>query len=67
MFLDGPWDMINLKNSVKFKIGIATIPALRSIQLGRPDVSSALAGAVHGPEAIGAVDSHSPKPPVVKA
>jgi hypothetical protein len=45
----------------------AQTPALRSIQLGRPDVSSALADAVHGPEAIGAVDSHSPKPPVVKA
>jgi ABC-type glycerol-3-phosphate transport system substrate-binding protein len=27
-FLDGPWDMINLKNSVKFKMGIATIPAI---------------------------------------
>ncbi|HVA89384.1 MAG TPA: sugar ABC transporter substrate-binding protein [Chloroflexota bacterium] len=28
MFLDGPWDMINLKNSVKFPMGIATIPSV---------------------------------------
>src|SRR5258708_4002748 len=46
----------------------AQIPALRSIQLGMADlVSITLPGAVQGPEAIEAVDSHSPKPPVVKA
>jgi len=28
MILDGPWDMINLKKSVKFQIGIATIPSI---------------------------------------
>src|SRR5437660_1187569 len=43
----------------------AQIPALRSIQLGMAElVSIALPGAVQGPPAIEAVDSHSPKPPV---
>src|ERR1019366_4915684 len=28
MTLDGPWDMINYKTSVKFKFGIATIPSI---------------------------------------
>src|SRR5262249_24367682 len=28
MFNDGPWDMINLKTSVKFKMGIATMPSI---------------------------------------
>jgi multiple sugar transport system substrate-binding protein len=28
MYTDGPWDMINLKTSVKFKMGIATIPSI---------------------------------------
>lgn len=28
MILDGPWDMINLKKSVKFQIGITTIPSI---------------------------------------
>ena len=28
MYTDGPWDMINLKTSVKFNMGIATIPSI---------------------------------------
>ena len=27
MIIDGPWQLINLKNSVKFKIGLAPLPA----------------------------------------
>jgi ABC-type glycerol-3-phosphate transport system substrate-binding protein len=27
MIVDGPWQLINLKNSVKFKIGLAPVPA----------------------------------------
>jgi ABC-type glycerol-3-phosphate transport system substrate-binding protein len=27
MIVDGPWQLVNLKNSVKFKIGLAPIPA----------------------------------------
>jgi len=27
MVIDGPWQLINLKNSVKFKIGLAPVPA----------------------------------------
>ena len=26
MIVDGPWQLINLKNSVKFKIGLAPLP-----------------------------------------
>lgn len=28
MYIDGPWDMVNLKSSVKFPMGIATIPTV---------------------------------------
>src|SRR5258708_15791083 len=58
-------------NSLVAGIGImsgAQTPALWSIQLGMAElVSITLFGAVQGPEALGGLDAHSPKPPVVNA